>query len=325
MLRHTDTPPSDPVCRVLALDGGGAKGFYTLGVLKELEALVGRRIWESFDVIFGTSTGGIIAALLGLGYSVEEVHALYREHVPALMRRWTKRGRSKALAELTRTVFEDKTFSAFRTRVGIVATRWDFERPMIFKSHVDQVHGRKATFEPGFGCTVADAVCASCSAYPFFERPILRTGAGDQVELLDGGYCANNPTLYAIADATTALGYPSPALRVVSIGVGRYPEPKRKGLSRVYNRLAIVQLLQKTLDINTASMERLREILFNGICTVRINDTFEQPEMATDLMEHDLNKLNMLYQRGSESFAKYETELAAIWDIARDLPSTNGA
>ena len=58
--------------RVLSLDGGGAKGFYTLGVLKEVEAMVGHRLCESFDLVFGTSTGAIIAALICLGKSVDE-------------------------------------------------------------------------------------------------------------------------------------------------------------------------------------------------------------------------------------------------------------
>ncbi len=42
---------------------------------------------------------------------------------------------------------------------------------------------------------------------------------------------------------------------------------------------------------------------------MRINDTFERPEMATDLMESNLMKLNSLYQRGGESFANQEAEL----------------
>ena len=60
------------------------------------------------------------------------------------------------------------------------------------------------------------------------------------------------------------------------------------------------------------SMEQLRAILFKGIPTVRINDTFERPEMATDLMESDLTKLNLLYQQGGESFAKHEDELKVL-------------
>ncbi len=61
---------------------------------------------------------------------------------------------------------------------------------------------------PGFGVTIADAVQASCSAYPFFLRKTVTTAMGDHVELIDGGYCANNPTLYAIADAIIALKVP---------------------------------------------------------------------------------------------------------------------
>ena len=53
----------DELYRILSLDGGGAKGFYTLGVLKETEAMVGRPLCEAFDLMFGTSTGAIIAAL----------------------------------------------------------------------------------------------------------------------------------------------------------------------------------------------------------------------------------------------------------------------
>ena len=46
---------------------------------------------------------------------------------------------------------------------------------------------------------------------------------GKSFELIDGGYCANNPTLYAIADAAKALGRKPPELRVVSVGVWRLP------------------------------------------------------------------------------------------------------
>lgn len=131
------------------------------------------------------------------------------------------------------------------------------------------------------------------------------------MELIDGGYCANNPTLYAIADAVMALKKNYADLRVVSVGVGIYPEPKRFGWPWLVRQLTSVQLLQKTLNINTLSMDHLRTVLFKQVATLRINDTFERPEMATDLMEHDLNKLNMLYQRGRESYAKQESQLKA--------------
>jgi patatin-like phospholipase/acyl hydrolase len=308
---QADTPP-EAVCRVLALDGGGAKGFYTLGVLKEIEGLVKKPLHECFDLVFGTSTGAIIAALIALGRSVDEIHELYRKHVPAVMRERNRTGRSCALKTLASTVFGDATFTDIRTGIGIVATRWLQERPLVFKADVRQAHGRAGTFVPGFGVKIADAVRASCSAYPFFERTTVTTSDGDNIELIDGGYCANNPTLYALVDALGPLKFARDRVQVVSVGVGSYPEPKRNFWERVKKRHLPVQLLQKTLEINTQSMDQLRVLLFRDIHTVRISDTYLQPEMATDLLEHDLNKLNQLQQRGRESFAAHEQTLRSM-------------
>src|SRR5262249_21954822 len=89
--------PDPTIFRVLALDGGGAKGFYTLGALKEIEALVERPLYEKFDLIYGTSTGAIIASLLGLGKTVDEIEELYRKHVITIMSRWLPGRRTAAL------------------------------------------------------------------------------------------------------------------------------------------------------------------------------------------------------------------------------------
>ncbi len=299
---------------ILSLDGGGAKGFYSLGVLREIEALISGKLCDHFDLVFGTSTGAIIAALISQGYNIDDIHKLYKEHVPRIMKQKKPKEKSKVLSELTDDVFGNSTFSEVKTNVGIVTTKWVIERPMIFKGNVAQAHGRIATFVPGFGVSVSNAVQASCSAYPFFERKIVTTSAGDEVELVDGGYCANNPTLYAIADATRALGILPENLRVVSIGVGSYPEPRKSIFSvmRYAKYLQSVQLLQKTLEINTQSMDQLRAILFKDVPSIRISDTFEKPEMATDLFEHDLKKLNILRQRGVESFAAREKEIKQL-------------
>jgi predicted patatin/cPLA2 family phospholipase len=313
--------PESNLCKILSLDGGGAKGFYTLGVLAQVEAMLkGKPLCEHFHLIFGTSTGAIIAALLSLGHKVEDIHKLYRQHVPTVMKNNTAGGRTKALDRLVGEVFGDKDFTAVKTGVGIVATHWHLEKPMIFKTSVAQAHARKDTFLPGFGCKIGEAVRASCSAYPYFDRFVVTTGQGVTVELFDGGYCANNPTLYAIADAVKAYGKQYADLRVLSVGVGVYPEPKHwvtpkymaAWLAKACLGFTGLQLLQKTLDVNTTSMEQLRFILFNDIPAVRINDTFQQPEMATDLLEADLDKLNLLYQRGWESFAVHEKALREL-------------
>ena len=109
---------------------------------------------------------------------------------------------------------------------------------------------------------------------------------------------------------STLFPYTTLFRSILNVGVGVYPEPKpgfKMWFAKKY--LVSVQLLQKTLEINTQSMEQLRSILFKDVPAIRISDTFERPEMATDLMESNLDKLNILHQRGRESFASREAEL----------------
>lgn len=150
---------------------------------------------------------------------------------------------------------------------------------------------------------------------PFSKRPKLRQPTVPSLSST-ADTAPTNPTLYAIADGVKAFGRTPHDLRVVSIGVGVYPEPK-KWKTRVFNRFLSVQLLQKTLNVNTTSMEQLRAILFKDVPTVRINDTFESPEMATDLLESNVRKLNTLFQRGVESFANHEQDLRTLLAIPR--------
>ena len=207
-------------------------------------------------------------------------------------------------------MFDNATFNDVKTDVGIVAANWATGNPVIFKGNITQAHGRTSTFVPGFGVNIADAVIASCSAFPFFERSIVRTSAGEDIELADGGYCANNPTLYAIADAVQAIKHSRQNIRLVSVGVGVYPESTPSLLMKFLRKYVLsVQLLEKTLKINTQSMDTLRHILFRDIQTIRINDSYVAPEMATNLLEHDLGKLDILFQRGRESFASREKQL----------------
>lgn len=313
MTADVENHASQTPYRVLSLDGGGAKGFYTLGVLKELEGLTGSPLCEKFDLVYGTSTGAIIAALITLGYHVDAIHGHYMEYVPRIMAEPSRTGKSSMLAEFASKVFADRAFDDVRTGIGIVTTRWADEKPMIFKGDVTQAHGRRGTFVPGFGCKIGDAVQASCSAYPFFDRKVVKTSAGETVELLDGGFCANNPTLYAIADAVAATRKAHADIKVVSIGVGVYPTPRPSlwmTLARQY--IESIELLEKTLEINTQSMEQLRAILFQAVQTVRVSDTFHKPEMATNFLERDLNKLDILFQSGRASFGNKESQLSAL-------------
>jgi uncharacterized protein len=98
---------------------------------------------------------------------------------------------------------------------------------------------------------------------------------------------------------------------VVSIGVGEYPAPRLPAWSirKWASKLPTMKLLQKTLEVGTQSMDQLRKVLFQEVQTVRINTRYTQPEMATDMLEVDLEKLGLLWQRGRDSARELEPRL----------------
>jgi len=67
---------------------------------------------------FGTSTGAIIAALIALGHEVDEIHALYKEHVPTIMKMKGREGKSQALQQLGIKIFGDKKFDTVKQASG---------------------------------------------------------------------------------------------------------------------------------------------------------------------------------------------------------------
>src|SRR5579859_1744666 len=83
--------------RILSLDGGGSKGIYTLGVLCELESALGRPLYEHFQLVYGTSTGAIIAAMLSCGNSAAATKDKYLELAPKVMGNRSGRARTDAL------------------------------------------------------------------------------------------------------------------------------------------------------------------------------------------------------------------------------------
>ena len=298
---------------ILCLDGGGSKGFYSLGFLRELEAFFGSPLANNFDAIYGTSTGSIIATLLGLGKTAEEALRLYQIHVPKILGTWWARGKSAELQRVADELFGGSKWEDFKTHVGIVATNWTQEKPLVFKNSVNAAHGMKPTFLPGFGCVISEAVRASCSATPFFKPCILNLQNDGTVEARDGGFCANNPSLVALSDALNALRVPASNIRLLSLGVGHYPEPKKKLHEKLIGRLPSVRILQRTLNVSANTTEIQLKLLMPQIKHIRVSERFASPELALDFLESDLGKLNLLTQKGRMSFSEKEEEIKNLF------------
>ena len=93
--------------RILSLDGGGSKGMYSLGVLGQLETHLEKGpLCNSFDLIYGTSTGAIIAALIGLGFEIKTICELYLKLIPDVMSPEEPSVRTSKLEEYAERIFE---------------------------------------------------------------------------------------------------------------------------------------------------------------------------------------------------------------------------
>ncbi|MBQ4914210.1 patatin-like phospholipase family protein [Maribacter sp. MMG018] len=303
---------SDKKLNILVLDGGGSKGVYTIGVLKELELRLGSPLHEHFGLVFGTSTGSIIAALIALGYEIPEIEELYLSLIPKIMNKNSKGGRSKALQEEALKIFGSQKFDAFKTNIGIVALNFETQMPLVFKTDIQQAHGMKQSFKPGFDCTIETALRCSSAAYPFFEKVKIKTENHGEIEVVDGGFIANNSTLYSMIDAYKALNYDESNINLLNVGVGQYVE-KSSGIKHKFLKLfGIYNFVEKVLTANTNSNTIISKLLFPNLNMLRISDSFPEPKHGTNMLESDLKKLRKMIQLGRSSYAKHEKQLEKL-------------
>jgi patatin-like phospholipase/acyl hydrolase len=295
--------------RILVLDGGGSKGVYSIGVLKELEQKLGGVLHEHFDLIYGTSTGAIIASFIALGEKVEDIEKKYFELIPIIMSGFSRFEKSHLLKREAEKIFGERKFDSFKTDIGIVAMNYDDKKPLIFKSNVKFAHGLKDSFVPGFGCTIADAVQASCSAYPIFEIKEISTVNQGKIKTIDGGFIANNSTLFALIDAHKAFKVDEDKMRVLSIGVGQFVEKPLNWKYQLLKKIKTMIFVERVLTANTNTNDVLTKLIFPDLKIVRISDTFNQPEYGTNMLELERNKLEKMLQLGRQSFGRQEKDM----------------
>jgi len=207
--------------RILSIDGGGIKGVFPAAFLSSIEnALGGGSISEFFDLIAGTSTGGIIALGLGLGLKAGDVLGFYEKYGPDIFPRkgfWSWFGAAKYDVEPLRKAL-DQTFGS--KRLG------DSTRRLLvpsFNATTGRIHIYKTAHHPrlqmDFKVPVIDVALAT-SAAPVYLPPHR---SGQDIVLIDGGIWANNPVGLAVTEAISMLGRTGPDLDVLSIGCTAKP------------------------------------------------------------------------------------------------------
>lgn len=306
--------------KILALDGGGAKGMYSLGALQALEDFIDDGpLYKNFDLIYGTSTGSIIGSLIALGWNIRDIKSEYKKVVPSAFSENSSTSRTQKLVEESERIFKAATFEAFKTNIGIVTTNVDFERATIFKSDIGQTYTGKASFKAGFGAQIKTAVLASCAAVPYFESVEFESETDGWVHLIDGGFVANNPSLFAIVDAVGALGLEQDKIKLISIGTGRFKEenPPVGQLAKIGKYLVDhylpTDVFSKSLSASADATDKIVQFGFPNIKRFRLSCSDPSADFKTHLLETDVKKLDHMYALGRRNFAEVEAAFVGSW------------
>lgn len=214
--------------RILSIDGGGIKGVFPAAFLANLEDDLDYPIGRYFDLIAGTSTGGIIAIGLALGLTAREILNLYEEQGPAIFAQdnpgrldWLKRQALSAKwkfwgpkyssdplrGALTSTLGQQRIGDA-ETRLLVPSWHPRTQEVYIFKT---PHHERLRT---DYKELALDVAMATAAAPTYFKQHLTE----NEVSLVDGGVWANNPVGLAVVEGIGMLGWKPEDIQVLSIG-----------------------------------------------------------------------------------------------------------
>ena len=221
-----------PTYHVLALSGGGYRGLYTATVLAELETALGRPIASHFDLICGTSAGGMLALGLAAGIPAPELKAMFEEQgcrifgSRSVMRRlfgfwFAAKHASKGLRDVLSERFGETTIGDLKHRILIPAVNYSTGRGQFFKTP------HHPTFEMDHRMKIVDVALATAAAPVYF--PLSRNDRG---VFADGGLVGNAPGLFGLHEVRTFLAPKMEAVvRVLAIGTMTIGATVRGGAS----------------------------------------------------------------------------------------------
>jgi patatin-like phospholipase/acyl hydrolase len=221
--------------KVLSIDGGGIRGIIPATILESIEERTNTRTAHLFDLIAGTSTGGILA--LGLAtpdekgepkYSAADLTALYEKEGKRIFARslWHRmvaldnlideKYDASGLESVLRKYFGDTRLKDAVTEVLLTSYELETREPWFFARH-------KARSNPSFDFEMRFVARATSAAPTYFEPEEL-TETRPHGGLIDGGVYANNPALCAYVE-TKDLHPDHDDILVVSLGTGQHTRP----------------------------------------------------------------------------------------------------
>ncbi len=220
--------------KVLSIDGGGIRGIVPAMVLAEIERRTGKATSQLFDLVAGTSTGGILALGLtkpgqngGPDYSAKKLIELYEtegdkifsipvwHHLHSAGGLAEEKYPAKGIEEVAHRYFDDVRLAEALTDVLVTAYEIEGRVPWFFKRR----HARDPKRRKGDNFLMREVARATSAAPTYFEPFLVEGGPHGGRALIDGGVHSNNPAMCAYVEARKIHPEENDFL-VVSLGTG---------------------------------------------------------------------------------------------------------
>jgi patatin-like phospholipase/acyl hydrolase len=310
--------------RILCIDGGGIRGIIPALVLTELEERTGRRTAQMFDLIAGTSTGGILASALARPgddgttprYTARDLLGLYEAEGPEIFERsLLKRIRSvggwlderyddAALVAALRRYLDGARLSDTLTDVFITAYEIEGRFEFFFRSS-------RAREDPSYDFPLADACRATAAAPTYFEPTRVTDVAGERTySLIDGGVFAANPSLCALAEVARDGDVDDVEL-VLSLGTGSLTRPLPYAQVRSFGQLEWARsIVDVVFDGIADTTEFALERLLGRERYVRLQIALERA--SDDLDDASPRNMAILREEGARLLAQHSDTIDAL-------------
>jgi patatin-like phospholipase/acyl hydrolase len=296
---------------VLSIDGGGMRGIIPAKILAELEQRSGKPIAKMFQLIAGTSTGGILALALTLPathksenpkFSASDIVALFKKFgvhvfgkrmlegayklntVPVLHEIVSKilpyteyKYKSKGLRSVLQKHFGNARLSDSLTNLLIPAYDLSIPGPQLFKSHRLRTNSAE-------NYKMVDVARATSAAPAYFQPKQI---PGTKTNLIDGGVILNDPSMAAYVEALTKIAKTKASeIIIVSLGTGASALPIAFEKSKNWGEMDWVKpMLNATMDGVSSTTEYMLQVLADSqknLTYYRLNPKIDPQKTAMD-------------------------------------------
>jgi predicted acylesterase/phospholipase RssA/nucleoside 2-deoxyribosyltransferase len=252
--------------RILALSGGGIRGILQSAFLERLEADLGAPLHSQFDLVAGTSTGGIVALAVAKGIPVKDLTTMYKHHGPLIFTsklgssvRRGARYRQEPLAVALRQQFGN-------ARMGELAVE-----AIVTSSGIETLSQQTFSKTDDPDMSIVDAALATSAAPTYFPAV---TPVNSERSFMDGGLWANDPSLLAVLYAHQQQGVPLENIQLLSVGTGTQPTGatiKEINEMRTLSPAAVRFILEFLMSAQSSFSDTYTDLLLPAGSYLRVN------------------------------------------------------